>query len=156
NSIHSAFDELYTHYSETYYEIMNARLAAQQRLIAELSYPIIKLTKSIGVLPIIGNIDTFRGEGFWDSIPTKCVELDITHLFIDLSGVSEIDTIEVQQMKPFMQVLKLLGINSTLTGICPEIAKSTVQLGLELNHFDTYNSLKQALSELYPLAMPEN
>jgi rsbT co-antagonist protein RsbR len=152
-SIHLAFDELYIHFSETYYKIMNNRLAVQQSLIEELSYPIIKLNESIGVLPLIGNIDTFRGERFWDYIPTKCVDLDVTHLFIDLSGVSEIDTIVVQQMDPFMQVLKLLGINSTLTGICPEIAKSTVQLGLELSHFDTYNSLKQALSELYPLAL---
>ena len=136
--------------------ILNSRLAMQQSLIEELSYPIIKLNESIGVLPLIGNIDTFRGERFWDFIPTKCVELDVTHLFIDLSGVSEIDTMVVQQMNPFMQVLKLLGINSTLTGICPDIAKSTVQLGLELSHFDTYNSLKQALSELYPLALRKN
>ncbi|QUW23552.1 STAS domain-containing protein [Sporosarcina sp. Marseille-Q4063] len=155
-SIHLAFDELYIHFSEMYYKIMNSRLAVQQSLIEELSFPIIQLNGTIGVLPLIGNIDTFRGEGFLDYIPAKCVELDVTHLFIDLSGVSEIDTMVVQQINPFMQVLKLLGINSTLTGIRPEIAQTSVQLGLEFSHFDTYNSLQQALSELYPLTLDKN
>ena len=151
--IHNAFDELYIHFSKMYYKILNSRLAVQQGLIDELSFPIIKLNESIGVLPLIGNIDSFRGEDFLKYIPEKCVELDITHLFIDLSGVSEIDTTVMQQLNPFMQVLNLLGIKSTLTGIGPEIAQTAVHLGLEFPDIDTHNSLQQALSEHYPLAL---
>ena len=150
--IHFAFDELYIHFSKMYYKVLNSRLAMQQGLIHELSFPIIKLNESIGVLPLIGNIDSFRGEDFIGYIPEKCVELDVTHLFIDLSGVSEIDKTVMQQLNPFMQVLKLLGIKSTLTGICPEIAQTAVQLGLEFPNIDTHNSLQQALSKQYPLA----
>ena len=155
-SIHLAFDELYIHFSEMYYKILNNRLAAQQGLIDELSFPIIKLNESIGVLPLIGNVDILRGEEFLDYIPKKCVELDVSHLFIDLSGVSVIDTMAVQQMNPFMQILKLLGINSTLTGIRPEIAQTAIQLGLNFSRFETHSSLQQALSEHYPNRYAEN
>ncbi|MER2089352.1 MAG: STAS domain-containing protein [Sporosarcina sp.] len=148
-SIHLAFDELFVHFSKIYYKIMNSRLAMQQGLIEELSFPIIMLNKAIGVLPLIGNIDTFRGKGFLEYIPAKCVELDVSHLFIDLSGVSVIDTMVAQQIYPVMQVLKLLGINSTLTGIRPEIAQTAVQLGLHFSHIDTYSSLQQALEDKF-------
>ena len=149
--IHFAFDELYIHFSKMYYKVLNSRLSVQQGLIDELSFPIIKLNESIGVLPLIGNIDSFRGVGFLEYIPEKCVELDVTHLFIDLSGVSEIDKTVMQQLNPFMQVLNLLGIKSTMTGICPKIAQTAVQFGLEFPDIDTHNSLQQALSEHYPL-----
>ncbi|WP_343035094.1 STAS domain-containing protein [Sporosarcina jiandibaonis] len=155
-SIHLAFDELYIDFSHMYYEIMNRRLKMQQGLIEELSFPIIKLNELNGVLPLIGNIDTFRGEGFLDYIPPKCVELDLTHLFIDLSGVSEIDTMVVQQINPLIQVLNLLGINTTLTGIRPELAQTAVQLGLNFSDIDTHASLQQALSEEYSLALHKN
>lgn len=148
-SIHSAFDELYIQFSKMYFEILNRKLAVQQGLIEELSFPIIKLNKTIGVLPLIGSIDSFRGKGFLDYIPAKCVELDVAHLFIDLSGVSVIDTMVAQQIYPVMQVLKLLGINSTLTGIRPEIAQTAIQLGLHFSHIDSYSSLQQALEDRF-------
>lgn len=144
-AIHMAFDELYIHFSEMYYQITSSERLAQQNLIAELSFPIIKLNTSIGVLPLIGNIDAIRGKSFLECIPAKSVKMEITHLFIDLSGVSIIDTMVAQQIYPIIQILKLLGIDSTLTGIRPEIAQTSVQLGINFANVATFSSLQQAL-----------
>lgn len=144
-AIHMAFDELLVEFTRKYDELMNTRLYAQQSLIEELNAPIIKLNATIGVLPIVGEIDTTRVQAITDYVPSKCVELDVSHLFIDLSGVSIIDTMVANHIYQLMQVLDLLGIKSTMTGIRPEIAQTSVQLGLDFSRIRTYSSLQLAL-----------
>lgn len=144
-AIHMAFDELQVEFSKRYDELMNTRLNAQQMLIEELNAPIIKLNDTVGVLPIIGDIDTTRVQSISDYVPHKCVELDVSHLFIDLSSVSLIDTMVANHLYQMTQMLDLLGIQSSLTGIRPEIAQTSVQLGLDFSRISTYGSLQLAL-----------
>lgn len=146
-AIHMAFDELMVEFTKRYDDLMNTRLYAQQSLIEELNAPIIKLNATIGVLPIIGDVDTSRVQSITEFVPKRCVELDITHLFIDLSGVSLIDTMVANHLYQQMQVLDLLGIESTLTGIRPEIAQTSVQLGLDFSKINTYSSLQLAIKK---------
>lgn len=144
-AIHMAFDALMVEFSKRYDELMNTRLSAQQMLIEELNAPIIKLNETIGVLPIIGEIDTTRVQSIADYVPQKSVELGVSHLFIDLSGVSLIDTMVANHLYQMTQMLDLLGIKSSLTGIRPEIAQTSVQLGLDFSRISTYGSLQLAL-----------
>jgi len=146
-AIHKAYDEMMVEFSIRYDELMNNRLIAQQSLIEELNAPIIKLDSTIGILPIIGDIDTTRVQSIVDNVPNRCVELDVTHLFIDLSGVSLIDTMVANHIYQLMSVLDLLGIKSTLTGIHPVIAQTSVQLGLDFSKINTYGSLQLALKK---------
>ncbi|MEZ7173315.1 STAS domain-containing protein [Sporosarcina sp. OR05] len=145
NAINLAFDELMIEFSKKYDELMHTRLTAQQSLIEELNAPVIKLTNRIGVLPIIGDVDTTRVQSILDYVPRKCVELDVEHLYIDLSGVTLIDTMVANHIYQLTQIVDLLGIESTLTGIRPEIAQTSVQLGLDFTAIQTYSSLQQAL-----------
>lgn len=146
-AIHKAFDEMMVEFSNRYDELMNKRLVAQQSLIEELNAPIIKLDPTIGILPIIGDIDTTRVQSIVDYVPNRCVELDVTHLFIDLSGVSLIDTMVANHIYQLMAVLDLLGIKATLTGIHPVIAQTSVQLGLDFSKIQTFSSLQLALKK---------
>ena len=146
-AIHMAFDELIVEFTRKYDELMNSRLFAQQSLIEELNAPIIKLNSQIGVLPLVGDVDTTRVQSIMDFVPNRCVELDVSHLYIDLSGVSLIDTMVANHIYQLMQVLDLLGIESTLTGIRPEIAQTSVQLGLDFSRIQTFGSLQLALKK---------
>ncbi|MFC5603781.1 STAS domain-containing protein [Sporosarcina koreensis] len=146
-AVHMAFDELLVEFTRKYDELMNSRLFAQQSLIEELNAPIIKLNSTIGVLPLVGDIDTTRVQSIMDFVPNRCVELDVSHLYIDLSGVSLIDTMVANHIYQLMQVLDLLGIESTLTGIRPEIAQTSVQLGLDFSQIQTFGSLQLALKK---------
>ncbi|MGG0643471.1 STAS domain-containing protein [Sporosarcina gallistercoris] len=148
-TIHLAFDKLLTAFSAMYFKLMTTRLNAQQSLIDELSSPIIKINKNIGILPLVGDIDTERAKMILEVVPAKCMETDIIKLFIDLSGVSIIDTMVANQLFEVIQVLNLLGIQSTITGIRPEIAQTSIQLGLDFSMIDTHSSLQQALKDKY-------
>lgn len=150
-TIHLAFDELLTAFSEMYFTLMSSRLNAQQSLIHELSSPVIKINKHLGILPLVGDIDTDRAKTILEIVPEKCMEEDILNLFIDLSGVSIIDTMVANQIYEVTQVLNLLGVKAIITGIRPEIAQTSIQLGLDFSMIQTHSSLQQALKDRYIL-----
>ncbi|MFD1708169.1 STAS domain-containing protein [Siminovitchia sediminis] len=154
DAINRAFDDLITEFSRRYNKLMNTKLSAQSSLIDELSSPVIKINADIGILPLVGDIDTLRAKKIFDYVPEKCTEVQITHLYIDLSGVSIIDTMVAHQMYQLTQTLNLLGVQSTITGIRPEIAQTAIQLGLDFSKIDTYSSLQQALKSKFAI-VPE-
>lgn len=145
--IHLAFDELYVQFSEMYFKLMTNRLSAQLDLIDELSSPVIKINSETGVLPLIGDIDTYRAKKILEIVPKRSVDMGITRLYIDLSGVSIIDTMVAHQIYDVTKILDLLGIQTRITGIRPEIAQTAIQLGLDFSKINTYGSLQRALAE---------
>ncbi|RDI45518.1 STAS domain-containing protein [Falsibacillus pallidus] len=145
SKINSAFDQLNIDFAEKYYNLVTRRLVSQQNLISELSSPVIPISQSKGILPLIGDIDTLRAKLILETIPGKCMESQVDHLFIDLSGVSIIDTMVAHEIFQLIQVLGLLGVQATLTGIRPEIAQTSVQLGLNFSQIPTYSTLRLAL-----------
>ncbi|MDM5361472.1 STAS domain-containing protein [Peribacillus sp. RS7] len=145
--INRAFDQLNREFTEQYYLLTKERLLAQQDLINELGAPVIPIIDAIAVLPLIGDIDTYRAKGILDTTPSKCIIKNISHLFIDLSGVSILDTMVAQQIYQLISTLNLLGIQSTISGIRPEVAQTSIQLGLDFSQVSTHSTLKQALSK---------
>lgn len=146
-TLNNAFDQIYISFSQTYNEYINTKFDIQQSLINELSSPVIKLTETIGVVPLIGDLDELRARIMLESIPEKSLESDIEHLFIDLSGVSVIDTLVAQQIYQITKVLTLLGTKCTITGIRPEIAHASTELGLDFSNIQTFSSLQLAFSK---------
>lgn len=151
-TINRAFDELTVEFSKLYNKLMNTKLSAQSSLIDELSSPVIKINTDIGILPLVGDIDTLRAKKIFEYVPVKCTEINISSLYIDLSGVSIIDTMVAHQIYQLTQILNLLGINSTITGIRPEIAQTAILLGLDFSKISTYSSLQQALKNKFVIA----
>ncbi|MFC5712025.1 STAS domain-containing protein [Thalassorhabdus alkalitolerans] len=121
-------------------------LSEKQDMINELSVPIIKLNHNTALLPIIGAIDSDRAAIILEHTLHQCSVESITHLFIDLSGVAEIDTMVAHQISHLLKALSLLGIESTLSGIRPEIAQTAVQLNISFDKVEIKSSLSHALS----------
>jgi rsbT co-antagonist protein RsbR len=148
HSIHSAFDSMIQEFSKAYYQITRERMKAQHELIAELGAPVIPLGDTIAVLPLIGDIDTDRAKRIMDTVPAKCIEKQVDKLCIDLSGVPVVDTMVAQQIFSIIQVLSLLGIKTFLSGIKPEVAMTSVHLGIDFKGINTFNTLQQALQKI--------
>ncbi|MBT2642900.1 STAS domain-containing protein [Bacillus sp. ISL-41] len=143
--IHSTFDTIIETFAEKYYGYYHDRLLMQSELINELSAPVIPLSDSIGVLPLVGEIDTQRAKYITESILIQSKDYRLTHLFIDLSGVSIIDTMVANQLFQIIGILKLIGVKVHISGIRPEIAQTAVHLGINFNKIPTQATLKQAL-----------
>jgi rsbT co-antagonist protein RsbR len=129
-------------------EILMNRLTSQATLIRELSAPVITLTNNVGLLPLIGDIDTTRARGLMESTLTQSVQAGINTLILDLSGVVMVDTMVAHQIFKLMDALKLLGIRSVITGIRPEVAQTAVQLGLDFTGIMTGGNLQNVIKKL--------
>ncbi|PAE23552.1 STAS domain-containing protein [Bacillus sp. 7894-2] len=135
-------------FTENFMDILLSRLSAQSILIKELSTPVIPLSSEVGLLPIIGDIDTERAKFIMESTLQQSVKLGITHLIIDLSGVIMVDTMVAHQIFKVISSLKLIGIQSTLLGIRPEVAQTAIQLGIDFKEITTENSLGKVFRKL--------
>lgn len=124
------------------------RLSSQASLIKELSAPVITITQDVGLLPIIGDIDTERAKGLLESTLQQSVDSGINLLILDLSGVVMVDTMVAHQIFQLIDSLRLIGVRTILTGIRPEVAQTSVQLGLDFSGIQTESSLKNIFQKL--------
>lgn len=144
-NINMTFDFIFESFSIVYMNVLKNRLVSQQAVIRELSVPIIPLSDYVGVLPLIGDIDTIRANCILESTLRQSVELGLQSLIIDLSGVPVVDKMVANQIFNVIASLRLIGIAATLTGIRPEVAQTAVQLGIDFKETPTFGSLKQAI-----------
>jgi rsbT co-antagonist protein RsbR len=145
-NIIEVFDHVIFKFTEETHKYSTYQLQAQQAMINELSSPVISISDEKGLLPLVGEIDTKRAKIIIDSTLNQCVDRGIEHLCIDLSGVALIDTMVAKQLFQLIQSLKLIGVKTTISGIRPEIATTSVKLGLSLDDLEIKASLAQALS----------
>ncbi|MFX3674756.1 MAG: STAS domain-containing protein [Paenisporosarcina sp.] len=140
-----AFGKIMSRFVEEHDSLALKRLKSQQEIINELSAPVIKLHLGIGLLPVVGDIDTHRAKYLLENTLTECARKKITHLYVDLSGVTMIDTMVAMQIFQLIDALKIVGVKTTLSGVQPEIALTAVQLGLNFNDIQITGNLSQAL-----------
>ncbi|WP_316571775.1 STAS domain-containing protein [Neobacillus sp. YIM B06451] len=131
-------------YSNTY----AARITAAELTSIELSIPIVRITEQIGILPLIGDIDTKRSQELMEKALKQGADLGLSHMIIDLSGVPIIDTMVANHIFKVIDALKLIGIQSILTGIRPEIAQTMISLGIKASGISTFASLHNAVKYL--------
>ncbi|WP_130297164.1 STAS domain-containing protein [Fictibacillus sp. BK138] len=142
----NTFNKIVTWFVEENQKYSEEKLKAQQEMINELSSPVIALNNHMGLLPLIGVIDTARAKLIVENTLEQCTEKDISHLLIDLSGVLIIDTMVAQQIFSLIETLGLIGVRSTISGIRPEIALTATQLGLSFDKVSIKSNLAQALA----------
>lgn len=143
--LHSTFDIVIERFAEEYNYFTSKRIETQQDMINQLSSPVIPLSDFVGILPLVGEIDTHRAKWIMESTLQQCTDTNITQLFIDLSGVAIIDTMVANEIFQVVNTLKLVGVESIISGIRPEVAQTSVQLGIDFSQIPTQSTLKQAL-----------
>lgn len=143
--IHHIFNHVLELVIDAYIMNYEETLKSQQKMIVELSSPVIKIAEGIGVLPLVGEIDTYRANHIISSTLIKVSELELDHLIIDLSGVPIIDTMVANEIYQLCGSIDLLGVQSIITGIRPELAQTSVNLGLNLSKIKTFAHLSQAI-----------
>ncbi|MBM7694094.1 rsbT co-antagonist protein RsbR [Peribacillus deserti] len=135
-------------FSLTYVEYHQKTLENAKNAFMELSVPVVPLTKGVGVLPLIGNLDTERAHLLMETTLNRSGELKLSHLIIDVSGVLIVDTMVANQLFKVIDALSLTGVKTIITGIRPEVAQTMVSIGLKLTDIQTKASLQQAFDEI--------
>jgi rsbT co-antagonist protein RsbR len=108
-------------------------IVRQQREIAELSTPVVKLWDGILALPLIGTLDSQRTQVVMENLLQTIVETEAQIAIIDITGVPTVDTLTAQHLLKTVAAARLMGADCIISGIRPQIAQTMVHLGVELN-----------------------
>lgn len=145
NLMNTAFDYIIENFAKYHHEYTVELLATQKALITELSSPVIPIKEGIGVLPLVGNIDTERATIILESALEQSSAKKLNIIFIDLSAVPVLDTMVAQKLYQLHSALKLIGVNAIFSGIRPELAQTAISLGIDFSEIQTYSTLMYAL-----------
>lgn len=105
----------------------------QQRELAELSTPVVRLWKGILALPVIGTLDSERTQVVMENLLRALVDNMAEIAIIDITGVPTVDTQVAQHLLKTIAAARLMGADCIISGIRPQIAQTMVHLGVELN-----------------------
>jgi len=117
----------------------------QQHTIREMSVPILPLSDSVIILPLIGALDQQRIQSVQQMVLDATARANTKYVIIDITGVPVIDT---QVGLSFIQIIKnvrLLGADVVITGLRPEVAQTMVALNIDLRGIMTYSTLQSGL-----------
>jgi rsbT co-antagonist protein RsbR len=147
NDIIDLYIDSYTAYFVSYKEEL---LKSHRETVDELSVPIIPIAERVCILPIVGNVDTYRAKKIREKTLVRVNELKAHQLIIEISGVPYVDTAVVNHLFKIVKGIRLLGCSTILTGISPEIADTMIELGIEIDsEVKTKSDLQQALQDIH-------
>lgn len=132
-SVSVLLDQLGLFTLEVFQKSREEVIVRQQREIAELSTPVVKLWDGILALPLIGTLDSQRTQVVMESLLQTIVETEAEIAIIDITGVPTVDTLTAQHLLKTVAAARLMGADCIISGIRPQIAQTMVHLGVELN-----------------------
>jgi rsbT co-antagonist protein RsbR len=118
----------------------------QSMLLAELSTPLIPITRAVVVMPLIGSIDSRRAQQVLDTLLHGITERHARIAILDITGVPIVDTHVAGALIRAAQAAQLLGAQVVLTGIRPEVAQTLVGMGTELHGIITRSDLQSGIA----------
>lgn len=124
-----------------------ALIEQQRAAILELSTPILQLWDDVVALPIIGVVDTQRGDQIMERLLDEVSRRRARFVILDVTGVQLVDTRTADHLIKVARSAELLGATCVMTGIQPAVAQTLVMLGADLRSLITKSTIGQGLAE---------
>jgi rsbT co-antagonist protein RsbR len=130
---------------DTYIAAYIETMTRHQAAIRELSTPVIKVHDRILLLPIVGTVDTQRAHQIMETVLVQIVEQQAKVMILDIAGVPVVDTKVADHILKTTAAVQLLGAQTILTGISASVARTVVQLGVEITRMHTRAKLSEGI-----------
>jgi rsbT co-antagonist protein RsbR len=124
-----------------------AEVEQQRAVVRELSVPILPISHSTLVMPLVGALDSVRLQDIQQRALAALEHSSARRLLLDITGVPVVDSQVAQGLITVVQAARLLGAEVVLIGIRPEVAQALVQLGIDLANITTNVDLQTALHD---------
>ena len=122
---------------DTYIAANLDTVARHQAAIRELSTPVIRMYHRVLLLPLVGTVDSHRAQQIMETLLTRVVEEQAKAVLIDIQGVPVVDTKVADYLLKTTAAVRLLGAEVILTGISAQVARTIVQLGVDISTMHT-------------------
>lgn len=130
---------------DTYIEATAQTIVRHQAAIRELSTPVIRVHDRVLLLPVVGTIDSYRAQQIMETVLLRVTEDQARVVIVDIAGVPVIDTKVADHLLKTTAAVRLLGAKTILTGISAQIARTIVQLGVDISAMDTRSRLADGI-----------
>lgn len=119
---------------------------SQRAALRTLSSPLIPLSDTIVLMPLIGNVDSTRAQQVMETLLEGVAYYQAETAIIDITGVSVADTQVANALMQTTQAVQLLGSQVILTGIGPAMAQTLIHVGADLSGIRTHGNLQRAIA----------
>ena len=124
--------------------IQNYRLSESHKAMMEMSTPVTPIWEGILLLPLLGILDSSRAQDIMNKSLSK-IAFERTKVFIlDISGVASVDTAVANQLIKITKATQLMGCDAIISGISPSIARTIIELGVNVGEVKTTSTLRDA------------
>lgn len=120
-------------------------IQAQKLALRELSTPLIPISDTVMIMPLIGSIDSTRAQQVIETLLDGVSGSSTRTIILDITGVLVVDTQVADALIQAAQAVKLIGAQVVLTGIRPEVAQTLVGLGVDLGQIVTRSTLESGI-----------
>ncbi|WP_018661604.1 STAS domain-containing protein [Heyndrickxia acidiproducens] len=153
--VNDKIDQFLNQFFICYSTYKDKLIDTQKRLVENLSVPIIPITPSVSILPLIGSIDSFRSNIIEEKVLLGVGRMHIQTLIMDFSGIAEMDMDVIEHIFKIIDGNAMMGCRVVITGLRPQIVRELVLKGLSFeNKAETKGTLQQALRDY--IKMDEN
>lgn len=115
--------------------------------IRELSSPVLPVADGVLVMPLVGVIDSARATTLSTALLSAIDSNQARVIILDVTGVPIIDTHTARILINVAQASRLLGAQTMLVGVRPELAQTLVSLGVALPNITSVADLQSALQQ---------
>jgi anti-anti-sigma regulatory factor len=141
-------DQFLNNFFISYSDYKDEMLKSQRKLVEHLSVPIIPITSSVAVLPLIGMIDSYRIQTIEEKVLTDISSVKIQTLIMDLSGIADMEIDVIVHFKKILSGIKMMGCDPVLTGLRAELVRKMIHAGITFEkQAETKGTLQQTLRE---------
>ncbi|MCM3584796.1 STAS domain-containing protein [Mesobacillus maritimus] len=144
--LNDQIDQFLNNFFLSYSKYKDAMLLKQREMVEHLSVPIIPVSETVSVLPLIGLIDSYRVNILVEKVLNEIAATRIETLVIDLSGVAKMEMDVIDQFEKVLTGVGMMGSKAVLTGLRPDLVKEMVRAGIRFNQdAETTGTLKETL-----------
>jgi rsbT co-antagonist protein RsbR len=136
---------------DTYNRLVEQTLTAQSRALMEMSTPVTEIWEGLLFLPIVGIIDSRRSRDIMNATLSKIADTQARVFILDISGVGVVDTAVANHLIKITRATKLMGCETTISGVSPAIAQTIVDLGIDVGEVKTTATMRDALADAVQL-----
>jgi rsbT co-antagonist protein RsbR len=130
---------------DTYLAAHAETVRRHQQAIRELSTPVIRVYEGVLLMPLVGAIDSLRASQIMESVLSRVADDQARVIILDIAGVAVVDTKVADNLVKTTAAVRLLGAEVILTGISAQVARTMVQLGVDLSAMHTRSRLAEGI-----------
>lgn len=124
--------------------IQREKISSGTQALMEMSTPVTPIWEGILLLPLLGVLDSARTQDIMDKTLNKISETRAKVFVMDISGVGSMDTAVANQLIKITKATQLMGCETIVSGLSPSIARTLVELGVNVGEVRTTATLRDS------------